>query len=328
MKFNSLEAFEKNLRQSAPDHFANIYGIILEDRFERLFYAEKLYVFLKHYFPLLSRQVVRIDAGEGISLSCDLFSFDERFVVVDHVEKLKKGEYQALIEQLETLDPKTKVVLLCESLSQDLYQALKGDLVALDLSHEKPWDKKKRHVSELMKMATRQKKRIEIAAIDLLIDSVGTDLARIKSELDKLFVFTDGKEIIELSDVRQMTLPTKEKSYWQMARDLILGESVERGRIKDISDWLIFSGQVRNQLMNMVRIKEALENHQTPVIEGMRDRELTLLTEKCKERSLEDFLRLLDLLFEFELDAKEEGVRADHLVDRLVIEFSQQVAKI
>ena len=272
--------------------------------------------------------MIRIESLESFSLSSDLFSSEERFVVIDQLEKLKKVDYQAFIREIEGVDQKTIVLLLSETFPSDIYQALKSDVVAFDLTGEKPWERKKRHISELIKMAAKQKKRIELTAVDLLIESVGADLARLKSELEKLCIFTEGKESIVVSDVRQMTLPTKEKSYWQMAKDLILEGEAERGRIKDLSDWLIFAGQVRNQLMNMVRISEALEKGEVPKIDGMRDKELALLIEKCRERKLADFLELLDLLFQYELEAKEEGLKADHLFDRLVIEVNKQVAKV
>ncbi len=328
MKVSSQEAFEKNLRLSVPNHFAKIYAAIMEDRFERLFFADKLYLFLKHYKPQLTRELIRIETIESFSLSNDLFSSGERFVIIDQLEKLKKGDFQTFIREVEGVDQKTTLLLLSEAFPSDLYQVLKSDLVALDLTDEKPWERKKRHISELMKMALKQKKKIDVAAVDLLIESVGADLARLKSELEKLCIFTEGKESIEVYDVRQMTLPTKEKSYWQMAKDLILEGEAERGRIKDLSDWLIFSGQVRNHLMNMVRISEALERGDVPKIEGMRDKELQFLIEKCRGRRLNDFLQLLDLLFQYELEAKEEGVKGEHLFDMLVIEVNKQVSKV
>ncbi len=327
MKLSTQEAFEKNIRTSAPDHFAKVYGAVIKDRFERIFFSDKLYHFFKHYKPEITREVIRVESGCPISVSGDLFSSGERFVVIDNIEKVKKSDYQSLVEQIEAEDENTTFLLLGESLFPDIYQALKSDLIVLDLTNEKPWEKKRRIVTELLKMATREKKKIEVAAVDLLVDSIGNDLARLKSELEKLFVFTDGKSQIEISDVRQMTMPTKEKSYWQIARDLIDGGSIERGRIKDLSDWLIFAGQVRNQLMNMIRISEMLERGENPMIEGMRPNELSHLIQKCKERSLGDFLELLDKLFEFELSAKEDGVKPDHMVDMLMIAFSKQVAR-
>lgn len=328
MKLTTQEAFEKNIRGSAPDHFAKIYAFVVKDRFERLFFSDKLFNFLKHYKPNLTREVFRIDGNESIMFSRDLFSTDDRFVIIDNIEKIKKGELKQLIEQVESADEKTTILLLGESLSQDIYKALMSEIVAFDLTAEKPWEKKKRLMTELIKMATREKKRIDVTAVDLLIESVGNDLARLKSELEKLLVFTEGKTQIEVSDVRQMTMPTKEKSYWQMARDLIDGHAVEKGRIKDLSDWLIFAGQVRNQLMSLLRIAEMLEKGETPFIEGMRPKELSHLTGVAKTRSVFDFLKLIDMLFEFELEAKENGAHPDHMVDMLQIAFAKQVANI
>ena len=325
MKLSTQDAFEKNIRQSAPDNFSKIYAAIIGDRFERLFFAEKVYAFLKHYKPGMSREWIRIENGDPVTFPGDLFAMDERFIIIDHVEKVKKSEYKAFVEAVENVDEKTTILLLGDTLSNDIYQALKSDIVTIDLTKEKPWEKKSRLIREMAKMAAREKKLIDMAALDLLVDSVGNDLSRLKSEIEKLFVFTEGKKGIEVSDVRQMTMPTKEKSYWQMARDLILGLPVEKGRIKDLSDWLIFAGQVRSQLLSMVKISECLERGETPKVEGMRDKDLALLTQKCKERTLTDLLDLLNMLFQFELEAKEEGARPAHLVDMLSIAFAKQL---
>ena len=328
MKLTSQEAFEKNLRGSAPDHFSKVYAFLIKDRFERLFFSDKLYNFLKHFKPNLTKEVFHVDQGEAIVLSRDLFSIEERFVIIDNIEKIKKSDLCQLIEEVEGVDCETTILLLGESISQDIYKALMSDIVVFDLTAEKPWEKKKRLMTELIKMASREKKRIDVSAVDLLVESVGNDLARLKSELEKLLVFTEGKAQVEVSDVRQMTMPTKEKSYWQMARDLIDGKSVERGRIKDLSDWLIFAGQVRNQLMSLIQITEMIEKGETPYIEGMRVKELNHLTDVAKTRSVFDFLKLVDMLFEFELEAKENGAHPDHMVDMLQIAFAKQVTKV
>ena len=324
MKLFTQEAFEKALRQSSPEHFAIIYAAVMEDRFERLYFAGKLFAFLKHFRPDLTKEMVNADSVELPTLRGDLFARGHRFVIIDQIDKMKKNMYKPFLQEVENLDKATTLLLLGETIPQDLYQALKGDIVVLDLTSEKPWDKKKRLTSEIVKMVHKEGKIIDALAVELLIDSVGLDLARLKSEIEKLIAFTEGKREIGKEDVRQMTTPTKEKSYWQIARDLILGEPVERGRIKDFTDWLIFAGQVRMQLIHMVKIAESLEKGEIPKIEGMREKELDLLIEANKRRRLSDYIALLNFLFESELDAKEEGAHPLHLFDSLVIKFEDQ----
>lgn len=326
MKLSNQDGFEKHLRQAAPNHFASVYGALFIDRFDRLYFADKFFAFLRHYKPGLVKEIVRLDGDAYLSLASDLFTTSERLIVIDHLEKLKKGDYPKLIEEVEHLNPETTVLLLGESFPTDLYHAMKSDIILLDLLQEKPWEKKRRLIGEIIKLATRHKRRIEPAAVELLVESLGLDLARLKSELEKLVVFTEGSQVIETCDVRKMTLPTKEKSYWHLARDLIAGELIDHSRIKDLSDWLIFAGQVRTQLMAMAQIAESLEKKKRPEVEGMREKEVEKLALLCQQRSLREILELIDHLFQCELDAKEEGVKPDHLLARLVMTFAQQVA--
>ena len=148
MKFQTSTAFEKHLKESFPDHLSHLYLFISPSDYEKRLWTEHLTALWKQKEPGL--QVTRFDASETSPMVIQ----DEvrapslwgglRVLFIDQIDKVKPlGPFLDLLNH-----PAPDVVLIFAAATAkpvaELYQKGKKDLVALDVSEEKPWDKERR----------------------------------------------------------------------------------------------------------------------------------------------------------------------------------------
>jgi hypothetical protein len=297
MKLKSLTAFEKQLRQSAPLHFSKIYMILLSDPYERKYYVAKLFNFLSHYKPDL-----KFYSGEE-HLEAGLFS-EERVVHVEN-EKLLKNLAKDVI-----------VIYSSDKCSNSTYEAIEKEVICLDLSSEKPWEKKERHIEELQKIAKFNQKSISIQLTNRLIEQVGTDFSILKNEMDKLVLFASDKKVIEESDIEQVTKTEKEVTSWQIAESIVWRtKEIKRGEFKDLSEVLAIIALLRHHIWIGIQICRGQE------IPNLRKNQLDVYIPFCQKVGVDHFFDRLSLLFEWELKAKSSSFDPQILWDLLVINY-------
>ena len=296
MKLKSVAAFEKQLREAAPNHFSKVYLILVTDPFERKFYVNRVCNFLCHYKPKLS-----VQSGFD-ALEMGLFS-QERIVLLE-VEKCVKSF------------PSDVIALISgDKCSSSFYEAIENEVVCLDLLLEKPWEKKERLIEELQKIARQGQKTISIQLANMLLEQVGNDFSALKNELEKLIIFIGDRKTIEEKDIQQLTKTEKEVTAWSIAEALVWKEKdFKRQEFKDLSDVLALIALVRHHIYLGIQICRGDMN-------GLRKNQLDLYLPFCQKVGPHYFLERLVFLFEWEVKAKSSSFDPTLLWDLLVIHY-------
>lgn len=317
MKFTSLTAFQTHLKKSAPDHFSRIYAIFLEDEFERGYHSKKIFHFMQHYLPELKWES-NLDALDQMSLFAE-----SRLIGIELSEEMDEED---LAKKLMHLEPKTRILLSGDKLRANLYEALKGEIVCLDLSAEKPWEKKKRILEELIKMAKGLQKNLNVDGANALIEQCGLDFAALKNELEKIASFVGKAGEISLSDIHKLCAFQKEQNFWTIAEDTVWKGDAEVPIFKDLSAWLGLVGQIRYQLYIGIEICDQMAKGEAIHIKNVRPNQIEWMAPKARALGVGYFIDRLKALFELELLAKSHTVNPSVLWDLLVVKFTHGAA--
>lgn len=217
MKYQNLKSFQKHLSSAAPHYLCHFYLVAVPDDFER---SQILHCILSH----LASQPIRFTGSD-----CDLREvldsmqtwslLGNSVIVLDEVEKLSKKNTQVLIENLEACAG--FALFGARSKVKDFAVSIEKIGVVLDLTDEKPWDKEKRLIEELLERAGKTGKKLMPDAASLLLERTGIDLALLQSEIDKLICFVGERTVIAREDVLAITIANQTATFWQVAEEVI-----------------------------------------------------------------------------------------------------------
>lgn len=316
MRYQNFRAFRKHLASAAPDHLCKCYLAEVPDDYERMAALQAILAYFKDR-PHIS--LTGDDAGcrqiADALLSPTLFG-GEPVVVLDEAEKMGKKELQTLAD-LAVRSP-LYGYLLCGTRSKTpLTPAFEKAGVVFDLTEEKPWDKEKRLVEQIAERAQNAGKRLASDAFPLLFERLGSDMALLDSEMDKLICFVGARPTIERSDVFRISASSRESTLWQMAEEIVWeGEN-------PAVDPAAFHGLVpaiRSQLQTGLKIADLLAAHTPreewklylprlwPKILAKRSAQVTRLGRPF-------FKNGLDLLFQIELLSRTGAAHEEALLD-------------
>ena len=297
MKLKSVAAFEKQLREAAPGPFSRVYLILVQDPYERKFYVNKVFNFLSHYKPKLSFS----QGEEGLEMG--LFS-EERLV---HLE-IEKG--------IKAIPSDVIVVYSGEKCTAAFYKEIENEVICLDLSSEKPWEKKDRLVQEIQKIAKQGQKSISSSIASGLLEQIGTDFSSIKNEVEKLLLYVGERKTIEEKDIEEITKTEKEVTAWQIAEALVWKcKEVRRQEFKDLSEVLALIALVRHHIYLGIQICR------TGQMPSLRKNQIDIYLPFCKKVGSLYFVERLIFLFEWEVKAKSSSFDPTLLWDLLVIHY-------
>lgn len=323
MKFTTVSALQNHLKKSAPHQLASIFAIALLDRFERQYYSKKIFQFLSHYEPGL-----KWENGELASLAQMSLFAEKRFVVIDDMDKLGKSEIDSLCRQLARVEVGLRVILTGEKIPAKLYDTLKSEMVCLDLSEEKPWDRKKRVCEELIVIAKGQQKILDFEGGNALIELCGLDLAALKSEVEKMGAYVGKEPRITLADIGRLGSHQKEQNFWAIAEDTAWRGDAVIPILKDLSAWLGIVGQIRYQLYIGVELCDQMAKGEALQVKNLRPNQIEAFASHAAKLGMQYFIDRLKDLFELELLAKSSHANPSVLWDLIMIKFSHGVTSI
>lgn len=171
-------------------------------------------------------------------------------IFFDEIQSLKP--LTPLIHYISSPNQASTLILGANAMKplSDLYHKGKKEIVVLDLSEEKPWEKERRYQDWLIGQARFQGKNLSSDVACFLTEKIGPDMAALSQELDKLICFTNERSSITLSDVKTLTLSLAQANSWQLAEKVIWYKQVHliHDKICDLSFSLPFVGQLRYHL--------------------------------------------------------------------------------
>jgi DNA polymerase-3 subunit delta len=322
LKFQTLASFEKHLGEASPDHLSSIYLAIAPCPFERkkiftqiISAIEKKEAVSPQFFDADSLDE-SIDALNSLSLFGG-----STVVILDGLEKLKKKEWEPLLAYVAK--PSSFAYLVIGAASgkrlSDLYTKGKKDIVALDLSEEKPWDRKARLQRHLVLFAQKEGKALTADAAAYLLEQAGLDLPGLEQEMIKLICYVGEKKPITLDDVKTISSAQKELNSWQLAEAIIWKEEpLPVDPSFDANMLFPLFGLLRFQLQQGLQISHGFTDF--PQLRGPA---LEKRIAAVRSRSPHFFSQALHQLFEIELLAKNSSFSPVLLLDLFIAHLSQ-----
>jgi len=291
VKFLKAEAFEKHLGDALPDHLSPLYLLLLSDPFERDFLAKRISRALD-----ISHSYLQPDSLLEEINSPSLFS-ERRVIICDEIEKLK-------IDSLP-LPPKLVLILMGKE-QPTFYESVKKEAIILDLSKEKPWERKTRIERWLLESAKSRGKKLAADAIAYLLEYGMDDFASLVQELEKALLFSDDKKEITLETLKKVTSLAPSQTGWQLSEALIWGGALSRRSIQELDDIYGLIGQIRYQLNLGLTIASGEE---PPKLSPKRLDKLRPLAKKLTLTYFSDGLKML-----FDLELKMRSGITDHIL--------------
>ncbi|QVL56844.1 MAG: hypothetical protein KFB93_05520 [Simkaniaceae bacterium] len=237
MKYVKIDPFEKHLDEALPDHPSDVYFILMDDPFERAFVAKRLC------------NKLRIDVihSENDNLleeleSPSLFS-KKRILICDDVKEKEIPKVDDLI------------LIFTGKTAPPFYKKMEKEGTTLDLSGEKPWDRKSRLQRWLLECARERGKALSVDGATYLIDFSHADFSTLLQELDKIVAYSGEKKSITLEIVKGICSLDPVQSGWELSEAVVLGGFVHFDEV----DLYSLIGQLRYQLQLGLQIAMAKE---------------------------------------------------------------------
>lgn len=306
MKFFEISSFKREIERSFPHDIRDLYFLIVEDAFERKKIIENIICYLPKKSTFSIVKLSEKHTLQEILTEIETFSiFDEKkIVVVDRLELFKKSEIQLIVKHLNKMGSSSFLILACGD-KRDLLtleNSVNKRGIILDLSEEKPWDRKKRISTLITSQAAQAKKSIKEDAKKLFIKIVGLDFASLENELFKLIAYVGDKEVIEIGDVEEVTTSSKYKNSWKVAKDIVWGETFSEDlEILDSSSFVLLLAAIRYNLQEGLLLLDG---------GGYKKR-----AAKAKALGKSFFIRGLVNLFEIEYLFKSSSINSKVLLD-------------
>jgi DNA polymerase III delta subunit len=186
-----------------------------------------------------------------------------KLVLLHDVQRCGKGDLSALTDYVKAPDPSTSLVMTAESVdgrttfAKAVAKAPGGriDLKPMYESEMPAW---------IEAFAKRRGKRTRRAASEALAELCGTNLDALAAELEKLEIYTAGRDTIEEADVAAVVGSSRTETYYRL-RDAILegraGEALEIwGLLVEAGEntYALF-GRLRATLRELLGAKEMAE---------------------------------------------------------------------
>jgi DNA polymerase III subunit delta len=172
--------------------------------------------------------VTRYDDGAELAAVLDdlrtlPFLGDRRVVIVDPADSFVSSHRDSLEKYLGNPAPSGTLILMVKSFpaNQRLPKLVKKIGVAIDCSSPDARGAGQ-FIRDRAKTAGRQ---IEPPAVQLMVQWLGTDLARAAAELDKLTLYTEGRGNITVADVSAVVVATAGVNPFAITDALLAGDA-------------------------------------------------------------------------------------------------------
>ncbi len=325
MKFPSVTAFDKHLKEAYPDHLAPIFLIITPDEYERRKNIDKVTALIQKKDATV--RIVRLSGLEdpleqarSELLTPSLWG-GLTLVIYEAVDKVKNNG--DLGELFAHFPPGVHLILGASGFKavSELYQKGKKEIVVLDMGDEKPWEKERRLQDWLVNEARSQQKTLNSDVIHYLMQHLGPDMATLDQELAKLICFVGDKSRIELEDAKAICGTRDLFTGWQLAEKIVWERAASLGeKLSDMGFLFPFIGQLRYHLQLGYRLAELLESKATPGdikhhFPTLRPQQIEKFSAQAKARKSIFFHRGLEMLYNLEFASKSSPLDIAVLFD-------------
>jgi DNA polymerase III subunit delta len=333
MKYQSALSFQKQLQEAFPAHLSRVYVVACPNEGDRKKWIEMVLEVLQRRegsaLPLFYT-VGGAPLGEVFEqLMTKPLLGDEVLLVFDGIEKLKGKALEQLLDYVAAPSPFAHLVLGAASLKScpELAERGKMEVVMLDLTAEKPWDREKRIQQWVCDEARRRGKLLAPDLGVFMAKLVGLDMALLGSELDKLFCYVGERSKIERADLLAITSTNSQINGWNIAEALVW----EGGRAlpelpNDLSGLLPLVGQIRFQLEQGWQISAELALGRTgsevaALFPQLRPARFEKMAVSARELGPAYFKKGLLALFDLEWACKSSSLSPSLLLNHFILKL-------
>jgi DNA polymerase-3 subunit delta len=334
VKFSQINAFQKHLTDSAPNHFASVYALLMKDPIDRGWILDSM---KERLLEGRQREWVSISADEGLEklffehASLSLIATPK--VIHCPLELIGKPQQERLCRILKEIQPSWCFLFSGDALTKSsaLYKAIETEGVILELPAEKPWEREKGLSEWLLHQAAKDKVQIASDAVQRLVKGVNGSYRLLAGEWESLLLYTMGRKAITSADVDAVCQLTPPENSWAFGDAILLRDSRKalEAALQSIDQGtatIALLRQVRHQLMTV--LKTALHHEsgtmdawleKTPYLRGaLAEKQLRSAHNYGKEA----LLKAIHAIDSYELKAKDGLDQPELLVTQLIAEIT------
>ncbi|MCK4934814.1 MAG: hypothetical protein KAR79_04425, partial [Simkaniaceae bacterium] len=295
------------------------YAVINPSLFEQKWIANKI---LK---TLPKSDVIRFTSeSETVTALADELAVEslisvQKVVIFEGIEKVKKGGFEPLTKAL--LHSSKNSYLILTGTSAKLHSEILKDMVILDLSLEKPWERKTRIEKSVIAYFAKEQKKIERDALTLILSKDDLELSSALQEAEKLICYAFPNDSITAEDVKAIGVHGTLQKGWQYSEDIVWAASALISKV-DSKEIFPLIGQVRYHLQNGLQIARSIEYPSISLGSSLSKLRLQSLEKYKRLASVytsEYFRQGLALLTELETRAKSSSIPIDLLWDTFTL---------
>jgi DNA polymerase III delta subunit len=223
------------------------------------------------------------------------------WIVYDEIEKVKKS--------LKELSVYPQLILSGTRVE-------KGAFMTLDLTREKPWEKKDRLRDFAIREMQMRGKQILSDAAAYLVEMAQGDMAHLHQEIEKLAIYACDKERIDLQTVQDVSSGDLTQNPWTLSESIALeGKYPQTLPFTDTSGFHKLMGQLR------YHYRVGLQLSQGEAVSGLRPKTADKYTRLAQKRGPAYFQKGLEALFQTELKAKTTSIDPKILYTHMLAEM-------
>ncbi len=332
MKFQNLEAFENHLEDPFPNDQSSYYVVLSPSSYEQKWIANKVTSRFKNA-DVITLNECSVETCINELATTSLFA-EQKVVIFEGIEKVKKGGLDPLILVLKNLAPSTYLVMTGSSaqVHSNFLKEMMKEVVVLDLSAEKPWDRKTRLERSVLHYFKSSFKTIDQNALSFLLSSNGLDLSQLLQESEKLICYAYPSDRITMQDVQMISCIGEGQTGWQDSEEIVWGKTGFVS-LQDSSEFFVLLGQLRYYFQIGLQVALLVENPLLDIPSSLA---------KLRPNSFEKYKRLAQVytshyfrdgllnLYQMEITSKSSSISQTILWDVLLAKLIQmkQFAKL
>ncbi len=178
-----------------------------------------------------------------------------RYLLVDGVDGWGKADAERATEALAQIPPETTVALVAHGKAPaglaKAVEAAGGEVLAFDVPREREIPK------QLVADARELGFELEPAAARLLVERLGPRPMRLRTELERLALWSGEGGRVGVEDLEAMIADTSEEAIWTLADAVVAGDDAETMRVAEL---LVAQGEALPRIVYSLapRLRQAL----------------------------------------------------------------------
>jgi len=323
------EDFERSVSKG---EFAPLYFVYGEDEFlvnravQRLVDKAVSDDFKDFNFTVYYGKECRADQIIENALTLPMFS-ERRVILVKRAEELNAEALEQLIPYIHSPSPQSCVIFQAAKIDQrrKFFLELKKTDKLIEYKKLKD-DQLPRFVQAEVELAG---KKIEAAAVDMLVYYTGNSLRELVAQIEKLAVYCGKRSVITVDDVRSMASDTKIDTAFEFAdalgnRDLDRAVRQMQTIVRDADALFPLVGALARHFRQLTLIKELMDRKVQPDEISRRVKInpyfLKGMQQQAKRFKMDEYRKIFTLLHEIDVGLKSGG-RGETLLEMLIYEI-------